>query len=38
MKYIHTYSEETAVSQVALGCMRIGGMNEKEADTYMMIA
>ncbi len=38
MKYIHTYSSEKAVSQVALGCMRIGGMNEKEADAYMDMA
>ncbi len=38
MKYINTFSNEIAVSQVALGCMRISNMTEKEADAYMMNA
>ncbi|MBQ4048047.1 MAG: aldo/keto reductase [Clostridia bacterium] len=35
MKYIHTYSDKMAVSQVALGCMRINNMTDREADAYM---
>ncbi len=38
MKYINTFSENKAVSQVALGCMRIGGMSDAEADNYLMNA
>ncbi len=38
MKYIHTFSKEKEVSQVALGCMRISGMTEKEADAYFEAA
>lgn len=34
MKYIYSLGKEKAVSQVALGCMRIGGMSDKEADVY----
>ena len=36
MKYIHTFSKATSVSQVALGCMRISEMNDAEADRYLM--
>ena len=35
MKYIHTFSKNTPVSQVALGCMRIGRMSDAEADRYL---
>lgn len=35
MKYINTFSETKEVSQVALGCMRIGNMSDKEADIYL---
>lgn len=35
MKYIKTFSQDTKVSQVALGCMRIGNMTDKEADIYL---
>ena len=35
MKYIHTFSDEIPVSQVALGCMRIGRMSDAEADRYL---
>lgn len=35
MKYINTFSETKEVSQVALGCMRIGNMSDKEADLYL---
>ena len=35
MKYIHTFSKSTSVSQVALGCMRISEMNDAEADRYL---
>lgn len=35
MKYINTYSKEKKVSAVALGCMRIGGMSDGEADRYL---
>jgi len=35
MKYIHTYSDKIAVSQVALGCMRINNMTDREADAYI---
>lgn len=38
MKYINTFSEKTEVSQVALGCMRIAGLSDKEADAYMNTA
>ncbi len=38
MKYIKTFSQDVPVSQVALGCMRIGGMSDAEADRYMMNA
>lgn len=38
MKYIHTFSKATSVSQVALGCMRISEMNDAEADRYLMNA
>ena len=38
MKYIKTFSQDTEVSQVALGCMRIGNMTDKEADTYLATA
>ncbi len=36
MKYINTFSKEKAVSQIALGCMRIGDMSEKEADFHIL--
>lgn len=35
MKYINTFSPDVAVSQVGLGCMRIGGMSQREADDYV---
>lgn len=35
MKYIKTFSYSKEVSQVALGCMRIGNMSDKEADFYL---
>lgn len=35
MKYIKTFSENKAVSQVALGCMRIGDKTDKEMDFYL---
>lgn len=38
MKYIKTFSQDTEVSQVALGCMRIGNMTDKEADIYLATA
>ncbi len=38
MKYINTFSEDIAVSQVALGCMRISDMTDGEADRYLMNA
>ncbi len=38
MKYIKTFSNDISVSQVALGCMRIGGMSNKEADDYLFNA
>ncbi len=38
MKYINTYSKDIPVSQIALGCMRIGGLSEKEADEYLNTA
>lgn len=38
MKYIKTFSKETEVSQVALGCMRIKEMSDAEADRYINTA
>ncbi|MBQ7957084.1 MAG: aldo/keto reductase [Clostridia bacterium] len=38
MKYINTFSADTEVSQVALGCMRIADMTDKEADRYLSTA
>ena len=38
MKYITTFSEKTAVSQVALGCMRIAGLSDRNADCYLQTA
>ncbi len=38
MKYINTFSKDIQVSQVALGCMRIDGLNEGEADRYVQTA
>ena len=38
MKYIRTFSQDKEVSQVVLGCMRISGMSDKEADTYINTA
>lgn len=35
MKYINTFSENALVSQVALGCMRIGEMSDAQADNYI---
>lgn len=35
MKYIKTFSDECEVSQVALGCMRIGDKTDKEMDFYL---
>ncbi len=38
MKYIQTAASKTPVSQVALGCMRIGGMTDAQADAYLNTA
>ncbi len=38
MKYIKTFSDKIEVSQVALGCMRISDMTDKEADNYINTA
>ncbi len=38
MKYINTFSKDIQVSQVALGCMRIDGLNKGEADGYVQTA
>lgn len=38
MKYINTFSKNIDVSQVALGCMRISGMSDYEADAYVNTA
>ncbi len=38
MKYINTYSKDVKVSQIALGCMRIGDMTDKQADKYINTA
>lgn len=38
MKYINTVLDNMPVSQVALGCMRIGNMTEYEADNYVNTA
>lgn len=35
MKYIKTFSDKHEVSQVALGCMRIGDKTDKEMDFYL---
>lgn len=35
MKYIKTFSDTVEVSQVALGCMRIADMRDKEMDLYL---
>ena len=35
MKYLNTFSDECAVSQVALGCMRISDKSDKEMDFYL---
>lgn len=35
MKYIKPFANEGEVAQVALGCMRIAGMTDAEADTYL---
>ncbi len=35
MKYIKTFSDAVEVSQVALGCMRIADMSDKEMDLYL---
>ncbi len=35
MKYIKTFSDTVEVSQVALGCMRIADMSDKEMDLYL---
>ena len=35
MKYINSFSEKDLVSQVALGCMRIGDKSDKEMDFYL---
>lgn len=35
MKYINTYSAQTKVSQVALGCMRISAMTPEETEKYI---
>ena len=35
MKYINTFSDKCDVSQVALGCMRISNMSDKEMDFYL---
>lgn len=38
MKYITTYSKDTPVSQVALGCMRIENMSDYDIDSYINTA
>ena len=38
MKYIHTFSPSISVSQVALGCMRIGKLSATEAERYVKSA
>lgn len=38
MKYIQTSASKTPVSQVALGCMRIGGMSDAQVDEYLNTA
>ena len=38
MKYIKTVLKHTPVSQVALGCMRIGSMTEHQIDMYINTA
>ncbi len=38
MKYISMFSGGIRASQVALGCMRIANLNEKEADRYVLNA
>ncbi len=38
MKYIKSFSGKGEVSQVALGCMRIGSMTEAQADRYVNTA
>ncbi len=35
MKYIKTFSDSVEVSQVALGCMRIADMTDRQADEYL---
>lgn len=35
MKYIQPFANETKVSQVALGCMRIAGLTNAEMDAYL---
>ena len=35
MKYIHTFSKDVSVSQVALGCMRISSMTAEECERYI---
>lgn len=35
MKYIHTFSRDIPVSQVALGCMRISAMTAAECEAYI---
>lgn len=35
MKYIRTFSKDKDVSQIALGCMRISGFSDREADEYI---
>ena len=35
MKYIHTFSADIPVSQVALGCMRISSMTAAECEAYI---
>lgn len=38
MKYINTFSKDVAVSQVALGCMRISSMSDYDMDNYINTA
>ncbi len=38
MKYIKPFGNKTEISQVALGCMRISDMSDKEADNYINLA
>lgn len=38
MRYINIFSNKIAVSQVALGCMRIGNMTDLQADRYLNTA